>query len=379
MAAPRILGRIARRLAASATNRVVAGVDQRVADSAEAVTQRLLEMNHTLTYELEGVREMVLRLGHETHVAKGQLADIEHHLPALLNAISSQHAAERVARRRLQELADDLAGVSGQLRQQHDGATEAAAKLEELRHSVDELIEARATTATYDHVRRANEEVAEILNARIGDTHRRLEFVRRELMHELHYAGRGPSAPDPRAGIELDRPRFPTTAVGDPVRLNLGAGHLPKPGFTNVDNRALDGIELRADVRDLPFGTGEVAEIHADHLLEHFPEEELRRVVLPHWHSLLEPGGKLALVVPDAEAMLDAHATGAFSFDDLRLVTFGEQEYQGDFHFTMFSASSLASLLKESGFTDIEIVASARPNGVCLEMEVHARTPSPAV
>ena len=33
-----------------------------------------------------------------------------------------------------------------------------------------------------------------------------------------------------------------------------------------------------------------MSEIYSAHLLEHFPEEELSRELLPYWYSLLRPG-----------------------------------------------------------------------------------------
>ena len=111
-----------------------------------------------------------------------------------------------------------------------------------------------------------------------------------------------------------------------------------------------------ADVRKLPFEPGTVEEIYSSHLVEHFPIEELRRVVLPHWLELLRPGGRLVAVTPDAETMIKEAAAGRMPFEDLQRVTFGDQEYDGDFHFAMFTPDSFAGLLGECGFTDVEVV-----------------------
>jgi hypothetical protein len=59
-------------------------------------------------------------------------------------------------------------------------------------------------------------------------------------------------------------------------------------------------------------------------------------------------------------------------------VTFGGQEYEGDFHFTMFTPSSLTTLVTRAGFADVTVVDRARPNGDCLEFELVAtRTADP--
>src|SRR5690606_15482577 len=102
-------------------------------------------------------------------------------------------------------------------------------------------------------------------------------------------------------------------------------------------------------VDNLPFAEGTVDGIYAAHLLEHFPKRYLLDVLLPYWRSLLKPGGTLELVVPDSEAMLAAHQRGEIDFATLAEVTFGKQDYDGDFHYAMYSPASLVALLEEAG------------------------------
>lgn len=221
-------------------------------------------------------------------------------------------------------------------------------------------------------------------NRRMSEIEKRTEFVRREVLFEFRYgagrSGSGPGAGPPSGGdapsVEpkvLDEEKLRSFASD--IRLNLGAGHLPVEGFLNVDAREVDGIDIVADIRALPFEAGEVGTIFCAHLLEHFPLEDVRRSLLPYWFSLLKPGGRFVAVVPDSESMLAGYANGEISFADLREVTFGGQEYEGDFHFNMYSQESLVSLLTDVGFVDAEITASARRNGLCYEMQVEGRRP----
>jgi predicted SAM-dependent methyltransferase len=342
MRQPLLIRRIARRLAAPATTRAMARVDTKVAAARDEAVLRVHEVNHELSHELAALREHVLTIGHEAHVTGNQVEEIDRHLPALLNAISSQHAAAREQQRSVIELGEAV-----------------------------QRLQSVTPEAMYDHVRRADEIVAEILHARVANLEARVESIRREVLYEVTYRS-GATAPA-RGTPTVDEAALDAVRRERPIRLNVGAGHICLEGFTNVDQRPLDGIGLVADARDLPFDDHEVACIRATHLLEHFPEEELRRVLLPNWLRVLEDAGRLEVVVPDAEAMIAAHVRGDMSFDDLRLVTFGQQEYDGDYHHTMFTASSLGALLKESGFVDVEVIESGRRNGACLEMEIHAR------
>src|SRR6185295_12443783 len=156
------------------------------------------------------------------------------------------------------------------------------------------------------------------------------------------------------------------------LRLNLGCGHIPLPGYVNVDQRALPHVDIVAEAGDVPIETGKVQEIFSAHLLEHFPQEELRRRLLPYWHSLLEPGGTFHAVVPDGEAMFAGLAVGTYPFEDFREVLFGGQDYEGDFHYNLFTPKSLSSLLAETGFSKVRVVERGRRNGKCFQFEILA-------
>lgn len=212
----------------------------------------------------------------------------------------------------------------------------------------------------------------------IKELWQRVEFVRRELMFEMRYDGRGGGAAVGRESgavepLVVDHSAVDEAVEGGTVRLNLGCGHIPVDGYLNVDVRELPGVDIVAEVGDLPFDEGTVEEIFSAHLLEHFPEERLTREILPYWRSRLRADGTLRAVVPDAGAMIAGFTAGSIPFSDLRAVLYGGQEYEGDFHFTMFDATSITGLLERTGFTDVVIEAQGRPNDICLELQVSAR------
>ena len=278
--------------------------------------------------------EATIRELSETRIAEAErrIQGVADHLPFLLDRLSTTNALSRDARRRLEEVERSVGGVGE-------------------------------------------------MSARLQRVEDRTEFVRREFMHELRYGAGRPGEighVDVRIVDETGLVITDGLVAGShegPLRVNVGAGHIPLDGYLNVDARALDGIDIVADVHALPFTDASVDEIAAAHLAEHFPEQELRRRLLPHWIALLRPGGVLRLIVPDAEAMLGEHGAGRYSFDDLRLVTFGEQEYDGDFHFNMFSRSGLRDILVHAGLVEVTLVAHSRRNGASYEMEYVAMKP----
>lgn len=218
------------------------------------------------------------------------------------------------------------------------------------------------------------------LSDSVGYLLRRVEFVRRELMFEMRYGATAPSSERDQldAEVKIIAPDKLAVAKADRVRLNLGCGHVPLDGYLNVDRRALPGVDIVAEIDKLPFGPGEVDEIFSAHLVEHFPQEQVRRELLPYWTSLLKSGGEFHAIVPDADGMIKAYAAGEYPFERLREVTFGSQDYDGDFHFNMLTTASLSAMLAEAGLTDIAVIAENRENGGCREFEICARRPEGA-
>jgi len=206
----------------------------------------------------------------------------------------------------------------------------------------------------------------------------RVEFVRREVMFEMRYGNNSEASKHVDAQTEILAVEKVAGARAEGARVNLGCGHIPLEGYLNVDRRALTGVDIVSEVHKLPFEKNELAEVFSSHLLEHFPHEQLRRELLPYYFTLLRPGGKFAAVVPDAEAMIREYTAGNYPYADMREVLYGGQDYDGDFHFNMFTPESMAGYLAEAGFVNVQLVAGGRRNGQCYELEISAEKPQPA-
>ncbi len=283
------------------------------------------------------------------------------HVPAFLNAAASVRAFGFALSEQKKALAETRVAHEAKLAAQ-------AAKLAEATQAQAEVTQAQ--TAKLEGLLT---EVQQVVTAAREDALRavqdRLEFVRREILFEtLHNA--------PRERQPAVEPRIASpeklAAAGNALRLNLGCGHIPLDGYINVDQRDLPGVDIVAEAGVIPIQPGTVHEVFSSHLLEHFPQETLRRRLLPYWHSLLVPGGTFRAIVPDGEAMLAGAGAGEYPFDEFREVLFGAQDYEGDFHFNLFTPDSLAALLREARFEDVNIATRGRRNGKCFEFEVTA-------
>ncbi|MCS0582070.1 hypothetical protein NX784_10750 [Massilia pinisoli] len=260
-----------------------------------------------------------------------------------------------------------------ELRSQEQALAEQVDALAKRADAVDQLLgqignEARDAAARAGSAENGVNGLAESVSYLLG----RVEFVRREVMFEMRYGARAATGDKDAVEPQIIATDKVEAARRTGLRLNLGCGHVALDGYINVDRRALPGVDVVADVDKLPFNEGEVAEICSAHLLEHFPLEQLRRELLPYWISLLGPEGKFRAIVPDGAAMARAFVAQEYDFENFRQVTFGGQDYDGDFHFNMFSTDSMAKLLTEAGFKSVEVVAENRENGGCKEFEIVA-------
>ena len=94
------------------------------------------------------------------------------------------------------------------------------------------------------------------------------------------------------------------------LAVNLGSGGRGLPGWINMDARPnhLDHCIAYDIRRPLPFATGSVARILAEHVIEHLDFREDIPRVLEEFHRVLQHGGVVRIVVPDAERFLCAYA-----------------------------------------------------------------------
>lgn len=342
---------------------------------------------------------------------------------ALRHRSEAQAREERQQRRRLREATQQLARIVEELDEPGNGIGEKTEtnrqRIDLLRadiesavarvHAIQEEIaavgrlEAQATTARRDidgqsawlqQIVESQQELARQLHGQstwiqqVVDTQQQLadqqvgqskwiELVQRET-HAAALSARSTkgateavSRQEPRV-VNDERYRALVASMPDGLRVNLGSGIRPKEGWINVDARALPEVDVAADVRALPFEPGSVAEFEAAHLVEHFRQHEMAHTILPYWRSLLKPGGTLRVICPNLEAIVKRGAAGALTLDQVKELTFGGQDYEGNDHFAMYWPESLRQTLLTAGFAPVEVIATERDNGICPELEVVA-------
>jgi len=125
-------------------------------------------------------------------------------------------------------------------------------------------------------------------------------------------------------------------------KLNLGCGEFPLEGYTNVDLRPPADVigDFTTD-----FDFKDVDEVIMSHVLEHLPWGTTNNV-LALVRSWMNSGGKIIIEVPDMAA---AFNRGVFD-EWAKIVTYGIQDGEGEYHKAGFTLEKLAKNVMECGF-----------------------------
>lgn len=153
---------------------------------------------------------------------------------------------------------------------------------------------------------------------------------------------------DALAAIERRWPGLPKAPKRAARAVEIGAGERPCPGYLHVDRRPLHDIEIVADVVRLPLTPGSARQLRAQHIIEHFPMNDVASIVRG-WVECLEIGGSIEIVTPNLGYIAHGYVDGTVSTTEAVLRLYGEQNYPGNFHYNLFDRTSLKKLLEEAG------------------------------
>lgn len=140
------------------------------------------------------------------------------------------------------------------------------------------------------------------------------------------------------------------------AKLHLGAGGKRIPGqrWTTIDAREDTHPDEVGDVRDLSGWADNCAsDIYACHVLEHFPLAETD-AILREWHRVLVPQeGRLWLAIPNFFAIVNLYSDEDVHLERLLGLLYGGQNYEENFHFTVWDYETLACQLRNCGYFNI--------------------------
>lgn len=143
------------------------------------------------------------------------------------------------------------------------------------------------------------------------------------------------------------------------MKLELGAGNRPTPGYCHNDLHDFPGVDLVGEPRSLDLPTNSVQEVLALAFMEHLTYNEFYDT-LRNVRRMLEPGAQFLFDVPDypiwARYYLDllAGKPAPLPMDHVLRTLFGWQRWPGDEHKSGWDKATLEVALIDAGFTKIQ-------------------------
>jgi predicted SAM-dependent methyltransferase len=145
------------------------------------------------------------------------------------------------------------------------------------------------------------------------------------------------------------------------MRLEIGAGSKPTPGYVHVDAVAHEGVDVVDDGRTLQsFRAGVAEEIYSHWFLEHVARHEVAPM-LEHWKRVLAPGGKVQIVTNNHEAHNRCLAEGEITWEEWSYLIYGVENKLGysafDIHKCAWNQQLLKETLERCGLTAVTVDA----------------------
>lgn len=143
------------------------------------------------------------------------------------------------------------------------------------------------------------------------------------------------------------------------MKLELGAGKRPTPGYLHCDTQAFAGIDLIAPAWELDLKDESVEEVIALAFMEHLTFAQFVQV-LANVRRMLAPGGRFLFDVPNLPVWADYLVRVArgeqvpFTRRHIYKTIYGHQRWPGDEHHSGWDIETLAHALEDADFRDVE-------------------------
>jgi len=136
-------------------------------------------------------------------------------------------------------------------------------------------------------------------------------------------------------------------------KIHLGCGDIVINGWINIDARKSSHVHINTDIIDLKeFSDGSIGVIYLSHVLEHFDFLESSDL-LKLFYSKLKKGGVLLIAVPDFDALVKVYLKTK-NLEKIKRALMGGQDYEYNFHKSVYNYDLLSSHLEFNGFDNIQ-------------------------
>lgn len=152
------------------------------------------------------------------------------------------------------------------------------------------------------------------------------------------------------------------TASG--LKIHLGSGPINLQGWINIDARAYPHVHVVSEGFALKeFSDASISEIYLCHVLEHFSFAEARTLLATLRTKVIE-GGIIRIAVPSFDSLVDVYQASNRNIDSIKFALMGGQDYEYNFHKSVYTDAELRSVLADCGYGAIEAWTTLEDFGV---------------
>lgn len=147
---------------------------------------------------------------------------------------------------------------------------------------------------------------------------------------------------------------IPTKFITDKPKIHIGCGHINLAGWINIDARHMPHVHIVSnDVELNEFSDSSIGEIYLSHMLEHIPFNEVD-ILLRKFYQKLASNGVLRISVPSFESIIKIYISNECNIETIKYALMGGQDYEFNFHRSVFDSRSLAKMMISAGFSHID-------------------------
>lgn len=147
------------------------------------------------------------------------------------------------------------------------------------------------------------------------------------------------------------------------VKVHLGSGEINLQGWINVDARKFKHTHIvDQDFELKEFSDESISEIYLCHVLEHFSFEDSLKLLIK-LNKKLRKGSIIRISVPDFYKLKMIYGK-TFNLEQIKYALMGGQNYENDFHKSIYDYKTLSELLNKANFKDVIVWNSKKDFGI---------------
>lgn len=122
----------------------------------------------------------------------------------------------------------------------------------------------------------------------------------------------------------------------------------------HMDIRRLKGVDIVSAWQEADLSDQSLEYVFSSQTFEHLSRND-QKEALRRTYNWLIPNGILEIWTPDFRRQVEMVMEGSITWDWLQTVTYGEQDYEANFHKWCHTAQSLHKVVIEAGFEVIHL------------------------